>query len=137
MLPLFESGIASAMRAGSAMVWAMPIWQRIYITACSAVIGYMFGYALCVYGEWPKATYSPYDGSWQVLDLPPDPMMSNYVGIVLWGASGAAVAAAVVWIATGRFRRELPRRWLHLFGMWALSAFVLTGAFFTWNLWPF
>jgi hypothetical protein len=115
----------------------VPSWQRIYVSACCAVIGYTLGYTLSVYGEWPKLTYSPYDRTWQLWDAPPSQVMSNYLGIVLWGASGAVVAATGAWLATRFARRELPRRWLHLFGAWALTGFLLAGAFFTWNLWPF
>lgn len=115
----------------------MPNWQRTYLIACCAVIGYTLAYALSVYGEWPKLTYFPYERSWEMVTTPPGPVPSNYVGIVLWGVGGATVGAAGAWLFSRLYRRELAPRWLHLFGGWALTGFVLAGAFFTWNLWPF
>lgn len=115
----------------------MPTWQRAYLAATSAIIGYTLGYALSVFGEWPKATYAPYERTWQLHDTPPTPVEMPYVGIVLWGIGGALVAAVGAIAVTRFVRRELPARWLLLFGAWALTGFLLAGTFFTWNLWPF
>ena len=41
---------------------------------------------------------------------------------------GVAVCAGV--------RRRLPERALQLLGLWAITAIVLAGAYYTWNLWP-
>ncbi len=115
----------------------MPSWQRSYLAACCAVIGFCVAYALSVYGGWPKATYFPYENAWEFHSTPPGSVPSNYLGIVLWGLAGAVVCAGLAWLVTQFIKRDLPPRWLQLFGGWALTSFFLAGAFFTWNLWPF
>ena len=115
----------------------MATWQRVYLIACSAVIGYTLAYALSIYAGWPVLTYFPYERSWQMVTAPPGPVPSNYVGIVLWGLGGAAVGGFGAWAVSRWIRREVSTRWLHLFGGWALTGFALAGAFFMWNLWPF
>jgi hypothetical protein len=112
----------------------MPTWQRVYISACAAVIGYALGYSLCVYGAWPKLTYFPYHHRWELLDNPPNPVPMNYLGLVTWGGASAALVAALVWFAAHWVRRPIPTTILRLAGAWALTAFALAGLFFTWNL---
>lgn len=112
----------------------VPTWQRVYIAACAGVIGYALAYVLSVFADWPKLTYLPYQRAWGVYDRPPGPLPTNYLGIVLWGLAGALGAAILAWGITRFVRREASRRWLLLFGGWALTAFFLAGLFFTWAL---
>jgi len=114
----------------------VPGWQRRYLTACAAVIGFALGYWSCHFGGWRRAVYDPWAHEWRITATPgPDDMV--YLGTVLWGAAGAAIAATVVWLACRRAGRELGPRWNLLAAAWALTAFGFTGLYYTWNLWPF
>lgn len=115
----------------------MPTWQRTYLAACAAVIGYCLAYTASDYGRWPRLTYYPYEREWQFVSNPANPIPMQYLGTLLWGLGGALLAAALVWLATLAVRREASARVLHLAGGWALIGFVYAGAYFTWNLWPF
>lgn len=114
----------------------MPRWQRIYATVCAAVVGYALGYVLCHFAGWRKLTYYPYEREWHLVDRAGNVPMA-YVGTVLWGLGGAAVGGALGYALARLWNRELTRRWLSLFGAWALTAFAYAGLYYTWNLWPF
>lgn len=116
---------------------AMPAWQRTYLVACAAVIGFALAYALCDYASWPRAVYAPLEGE---VRMEPPPIGRNevgYLGMVAWGAGGALVAGLLGFAAGRLLRRPLPDRWLRVIGAWALTAVLLAGAFHTWSLWPF
>jgi hypothetical protein len=34
------------------------------------------------------------------------------------------------------WKKPWPERTLQLFGAWAITAIVLAGSYYTWNLWP-
>jgi len=113
----------------------MPRWQRAYVIATCAVIGGALAYTLCDWGSWPKLTYLPITGE-LALHAPPDAVAMAYPGIALWGACGAACGALAGALLARIARRPWPDRTLQLFGAWAITAILLAGAYYTWNLWP-
>lgn len=115
----------------------MPGWQRSYLTACCAMIGFALAYVLCDYAAWPRLTYFPYEHAWAFVDRSASPVPSNYVGTILWGLGGALTGGAGAFLLLGLARRPWPARWLRLAGGWALAGFVYAGMYFTWGLWPF
>ena len=115
----------------------MPDWQRTYVVACAAVIGFALAYALCDFAGWPRAVYAPLEGA---VHLEPPPVGRNevgYLGMVAWGAGGAALAALLAFGFARLVGRPLSSRALRILGAWALTAVLLAGAFHTWSLWPF
>src|SRR3954468_17516476 len=73
---------------------AMPRWQRGYIIATCAIIGFAFAYAACDWGQWPKLVYLPITG--ELTMSPPTGAISIvYWGSLLWGLGGAACGALV------------------------------------------
>lgn len=115
----------------------MPRWQRTYLVACCAVIGFAIAYSLCEYAQWPRLVLAPVTGEAR-LDRPPISRLElGYVGLVAWGAGGALVGGAAALAAASLWRRPLSDRSLRLLGGWALTAVALAGAFYTWSLWPF
>jgi hypothetical protein len=114
----------------------VPRWQRVYLTACALVIGYAGTYSLAEWSAWPKLFYFPLRGEWALYGRPPTPLAMGYLGLVAWGAGGALVAAAAAWLVSG-WLPALGDRAIKLVGAWTLTAFLLAGTFFTWNLWPF
>ena len=113
----------------------MPAWQRAYIVATCAVIGGAFAYAACDWAHWPRLTYRPVTGD-ILMTSPPGTITVNYLGTVAWGLGGAAVGALVGAALCAAFKRVWADRTMHLFGAWAITGIVLTGAYYTWNLWP-
>jgi hypothetical protein len=115
----------------------VPHWQRTYVVACCAVIGFAVAYSLCEYALWPRLVIAPVAGEVR-LDRPPIARLElGYVGLVLWGAGGALVGGGAAAVAVTFRSRPLGDRALRILGGWALTAAVLTGGFFTWSLWPF
>jgi hypothetical protein len=114
----------------------VPVWQRRYLTVCAAVIGYCIGYVLCDFASWPRLTYAPLDHAFRMTESP-GPLESNYIGIVLWGVSGALLAGGIVAVATKYVRRPLSATWNNLAAAWAFTAFGYAGLYYTWGLWPF
>lgn len=104
---------------------------------CAGVIGFCLAYAASAYASWPRLAYLPVERSWTVVSGPGGPLASTYLGTVLWGLGGAALAAGLVGLATLVIRRELSRRWLDLARAWAITAFLFAGSYFTWKEWPF
>ncbi len=113
----------------------MPRWQRAYVIATCALIGAALAYAACDWGHWPTLTYLPLRGELG-MQAPAGAVAMTYWGYVLWGlgglASGALVGAGLCAIA----RKPWPVLALQLFGAWAITAILLAGCYFTWNLWP-
>jgi hypothetical protein len=114
----------------------MPAWQRRYLVASAAIIGYCVAYVVCDFGGFRKLTYEPLERSWHFTNQP-TPLSMGYLGIVLWGAGGALVCGALAYGATRRFDRELPKRVYTFMGAWALTAFGYAGLYYTWGLGPF
>jgi hypothetical protein len=104
---------------------------------CGSVIGFALGYTLSDFSGWRKLYYRPLARVWELTARPSTPDAMVYVGLVLWGLGGAVVGGLVVFVALRFVAADVPRRWLDLAGAWALTAVALTGAYFTWNLWPF
>jgi hypothetical protein len=115
----------------------VPAWQRTYLVACAAVIGFAVAYALCDWAAWPRAVYAPLERSLRLERPPVGRDEISYLGMVAWGAGGALVAVLAALAALHFVRRPLASRWLRLAGAWALTAVLLAGAFHTWSLWPF
>jgi hypothetical protein len=119
---------------------AVPRWQVVYAAVMVAVLGWSTGYVLCDWAALPRLTYFPYEREWRLIAGPAGQVPVTYVGIILWGASGALVGAALG--AGGarlydRLRGPLPPRAVGLLGAWALTAFLYAGTYYMWNLWPF
>jgi len=115
----------------------IPRWQLVYAAAMGGVIGACLAYLLCDALGWPRLTYFPYEGVWAMTSGRAAPATMTYVGNVVWGAIGGAVGAAVTTIAARVIKRSLSPRAISLLGAWALTAFLVTGLYYLWNLWPF
>jgi hypothetical protein len=115
----------------------MPRWQRAYVVGTCAVIGFALAYTLSDFGGWPKLFYLPYDGEWVVARGIPDRIAIVYVGLIAWGVGGALIGAGIGGAATMAWKKPLPQVAIGLLGAWALTAFALAGAYYTWNLYPF
>jgi hypothetical protein len=115
----------------------VPAWQRTYLVACAALIGFAIAYALCDYAGWPRLVYAPLEGALRLERPPIGRNEVGYLGMVAWGAGGGLVAGLAATAAARARRRPLPGRWLRIVGAWALTAVLLAGAFHTWSLWPF
>ena len=113
----------------------MPRWQRAYVIAMCAVIGAAFAYAACDWGQWPRITLLPQSGG-VVMQAPPGAITIVYLGIVAWGVGGAACGAITGAVLCAIFKKSWSDRTLHLFGAWAITAILLAGSYYTWNLWP-
>lgn len=113
----------------------MPRWQRAYVIAMCAIIAGAFAYTACDWGRWPRLLYHPLTG-----DLAMSPSVGaitiNYLGTFAWGVGGAAVGAVVGAGFCAVANRSWADRTLHLFGAWAITAVVLAGSYYTWNLYP-
>jgi hypothetical protein len=115
----------------------VPGWQRTYLAACAAVIGFAMAYTLCEYALWPRLIYAPVERDWFMGRPPVGREEVGYLGLVLWGLGGAAVGWLGMMVGTRLVGRPVGRRLLRLAGGWALTAVFLAGAFYTWSLWPF
>jgi hypothetical protein len=108
--------------------------HRAYVIAMSGVIGGAFAYAACDWGQWRHLIYLPLSGE---LVMRPSPAVSiHYIGIVAWGIGGAATGALVGAALCTAVRRPWSAQAYRLFGAWAITALLLAGGYYTWNLWP-
>jgi hypothetical protein len=101
------------------------------------MIGFALAYTLCDFGGWPRLNYLPYEGKWTLATVVVDRVAMNYVGTFLWGIGGAIIGAGVGAGAALVWNRPLPRVAFGLLAAWTMTAFVLAGSYFTWNVWPF
>jgi hypothetical protein len=108
--------------------------HRAYVIAMCAIIGGAFAYAACDWGHWPHLIYLPLSD--RVVLEPTAAIAIHYFGLVAWGAGGACVGAVIGGILCRAVPRTWPPRVYQLFGAWAITAIVLAGGYFTWNLWP-
>jgi len=115
----------------------MARWQRAYVCATCAVIGFALAYTLCDFGGWPRFYYFPYEGRFELMTATAGKVAISYWGTFLWGAGGGLVGAGLGAAATLVWKKPLPRVALGLLAAWSLTAFFLAGAYYTWNLWPF
>ena len=113
----------------------MPRWQRAFVIATCAIIAGAFAYAACDWGQWPRITYLPVTGTW-TMHVPPGAIAITYLGVVAWGAGGAAVGAIVGAVLCKLVGKPWPERALQLLGAWSITAILLAGGYYTWSLWP-
>ncbi|MBA3540805.1 MAG: hypothetical protein H0T79_14430 [Deltaproteobacteria bacterium] len=114
-------------------VQAMPRWQRAYAIATCAIIGAAFAYAACDWGHWPTLQYFPLQ---ERAAFAGDGIAITYYGTVLWGIGGAACGAIVGAVLCAIGRRPWSPRTVQLFGAWSITAILLCGTYYMWNLWP-
>jgi hypothetical protein len=114
----------------------MPRWQRAYVAACAAVIGYCLMYAGATYGRLPKLTYYQIDHLWKWQKRPEGPVPSAFVGLWVWALVAGIVAGAAAWALGALRKRPIGERGLTLAMAWAATAFVVVGGYYTWNNWP-
>ncbi|HEX2689521.1 MAG TPA: hypothetical protein VHN14_23025 [Kofleriaceae bacterium] len=108
--------------------------HRAYVIAMCAVIGGAFAYAACDWGHWPHLTYVPLSGT--LVMEPTKAIAIHYIGFVAWGTGGACTGALAGAVACRAVPRPWPARVYRLLGAWAITAILLAGSYFTWNLWP-
>jgi hypothetical protein len=116
----------------------MPGWQRAFVLATCALIGGAAAYAACDWGGWPRVTLLPATGQITVRP-PPGALSIPFLGIVAWGVGGGACGVVVGALLCHRSmfgRSRWSDRSLQLFGAWAITAVLLAGSYYTWNLWP-
>lgn len=115
-----------------------PRAQRSYLIACGALIGACLAYWLPHWASLPMLLYIPLERRW-TFTPPLDTPAITYFGLLLWGAAGLVTGAlgSAALTALPPLRRPLSTPSLRVVGAWALTAFVLTGWYYTWNLWPF
>ena len=92
------------------MIAPRPRWQTVQVIACAAVIGWTMAYVLCDWSGWPRYTFDPYDGAWLWTRGPTPRVPINYMGGLLWGAGGAAVAMLIAVGGCGCGADRCPRR---------------------------
>ena len=119
------------------MIAPRPRWQTVQVIACAAVIGWTMAYVLCDWSGWPRYTFDPYDGAWLWTRGPTPRVPINYMGGLLWGAGGAAVAMLIAVVGLRLWRRPLPAAALGLAAAWALTGAALAGSYYSWTIWPF
>lgn len=116
----------------------MPDWQRAFVLASCSIIGAALAYVACDWGSWPKLTILPVSGE-LTMAAPTGALAIPYVGMVAWGAGGAAsgvLVGAVLCLPSTLGRNSWSDRALSLFGAWAITSVLLAGGYYTWNLWP-
>jgi hypothetical protein len=111
-----------------------PRWQRAYVVATCAIIGGAFAYAACDWGHWPRLTYHPLSGTFTMRTTAAISM--PYLGTVAWGLGGAICGALLGAIGVRLVPRVWAPRTLQLLGAWSITAILLAGWYYTWNLWP-
>jgi hypothetical protein len=132
--PAPNAPAAQAIPAIPAIPDEMPRVQRAYVLAMCAVIAGAFAYAACDWGHWPHVTYLPLSQRFTL--APTKAVAIHYLGFVLWGLGGACVGAVAGALACRAVRRPWSTRAYRLLGAWAITAIVLAGSYYTWNLWP-
>jgi hypothetical protein len=109
-----------------------PVWQRASVAACAGVVGFCLTYGAVDYGHVAHLFYVQRERTFRMAERMTG-APSGYVGLWLWALAGGAAAAAIGWAAT---RRRVGERALGLWLAWAATAFLLVGAYFTWNNMP-
>src|SRR6266705_96435 len=112
----------------------MPRWQRVYLTACAAVIAYALAYAGVDYGKVPHLYHHQLEHRF-ALGVRVPGLPSGYVGQWLWALAAALVVAAATWALPGRRRAAVSERALGLAAAWAATALALAVGYFVWNDW--
>lgn len=116
----------------------MPTWQRAFVLASCSIIAAALAYVASDWGAWPKLTIQPVTGE-VTMTATPGSLEIPYLGLVAWGAGGAAcgvVVGALLCLPSTLGARPWSDRALGLFGAWAITAVLLAGGYYMWNLWP-
>ena len=114
-----------------------PHFQIAYAACTGFVIGWCLAYVLCDALGWPRLAYEPYGGELSLASGHPPPTVMTYWGVILWGVIGGVVGAALGAVGARLARRAMSDRVITLLGAWAVTAFVIAGLYYLWNLWPF
>ncbi|HJZ86530.1 MAG TPA: hypothetical protein VKN99_15220 [Polyangia bacterium] len=110
--------------------------MRRYFAVCGGIIGWALGVLVPAYGRWPAPTYDPAARRWFVSRFP-GPLPIGYYGLVLYGLAGALVGAGLARALRRPGRRaEGSEASIWLGAAWALTALVVVGAYYTFQLWP-
>jgi len=104
-----------------------------YCAACGGVMGWSLGALLPSYGRWPMLFYDPAQSRWFVARSA-GPVPIGYYGLLLYGLAFALVGAGVGALAGRREPRSADSVWLG--ATWALTALLVCGAYYTFQLWP-
>ena len=108
--------------------------HRAYVIAMCAVISGAFAYAACDWGHWPHLIVLPVQR--RVTFDAGGALAIHYLGLAAWGAGGVCTGALLGAAACRIAPRPWPAAAYRLLGAWAITALVLAGGYFTWNLWP-
>ena len=111
--------------------------DRVFLSGCAGLIGFVLFYTLPVYVRLPSTFYDPVARRWHVAlpgALGPIPM--GYLGQNIWGIAGALICAGIAAAASSLPGAHLSDRAHALFTAWTLTALGLVIAYFTWNNWP-
>ena len=104
-----------------------------YFAACGAVMGWALGVLLPSYGRWPMLFYDPAAGRWFVARSA-GPLPIGYYGLLLYGLMFTLVGAAAGGLVGRRRGQSDDAGWLA--AAWALTAVLVSGAYYTFQLWP-
>lgn len=116
----------------------MPNGQRAFVLACCSVIAAALAYVASDWGAWPRLMIFPVTGD-VAMAVPSRALAIHYLGLVAWGLGGAACGIAIgaaLCLPSTFGRGPWSDRTLGLFGAWAITAVLLAGGYYTWNLWP-
>jgi len=107
-----------------------------YFAACGAVIGWSLGVLVPSYGRWPMLFYQPAhpaDARWFVARSA-GALPIAYYSLLLYGLLFALTGAAAGALAGRRIGESADAPWLG--AAWALTAVLVSGAYYTFQLWP-
>ena len=102
-----------------------------YFAVCGGLTGWALGVLVPSYARWPTPFYDPAARRW-LLARTAGPLPIGYYGLVLYGVAFALIGAAVGRLAGRRAQSES----IWLGAAWAMTAVVVTCAYYTFQLWP-
>jgi uncharacterized membrane protein YeaQ/YmgE (transglycosylase-associated protein family) len=108
---------------------------NVFYGVCTAIIAFALFYTLPIYARLPRTFYDPLARRWFVASTAP-PVPMGYLGQIVWGISGALVAAGLVMLLTSRAKRPPSERAFALGAAWTLTTIAIVLGYFTWNNWP-
>jgi hypothetical protein len=115
---------------------ALPRWQRVYVAACAGVVGACLTYGLVDYARLPRLVHYQAEHELRLEARAYGAAPGGYVGLWVWALAAGVVAAALATAFMRARRQPLGEGALGLWLAWAMTAFGLVGAYFTWNNWP-
>jgi hypothetical protein len=111
--------------------------SRQLVVGCAAAIAFTLTYALVDYARLPRLWHDQVARQLRWDTEAGGPQPAGYAGMWLWALAAAALAAGLAWaVLRLRGARPVSPPALGLWVAWTMTAFVLVGAYFTWNLWP-